>query len=272
MIFMKKLALISSFLIGLIVIVSCGKKDPSAENELKYDIVKYARQSEGCDSLREGNCSKIKIEFPQITNFENSAVMDKINQSIQSLFSTNENVNTDSINFDEEMDSFISDYEEFTKEFPESFQSWFIEKTGDVKLNRGNIFSIDYMEYSYTGGAHANSMIEFRNYNLSNGDEITLDEIITPDKQKELTEIGEVEFRKVKELAAEADLGQAGFWFENNKFYLNDNFLITDSSLVFYYNSYEITAYAFGPTELIIPFSKIKTLVDDKSLLKPLLE
>ncbi len=72
----------------------------------------------------------------------------------------------------------------------------------------------------------------------------------------------------MKELAADADLGQAGFWFENNEFFLNDNFLITDSSLVFYYNNYEITAYAFGPTELIIPFSKIKSLVEEKSLIK----
>jgi len=128
------------------------------------------------------------------------------------------------------------------------------------------------MEYSYTGGAHANSMVEFKNYNLSNGDEITLDEIIRPDKQTDLKKIGEAEFRKVRELSAEADLGQAGFWFEDNEFYLNDNFLITDSSLVFYYNDYEITAYAYGPTELIIPLFKIKSLVDDKSLLKPLLE
>lgn len=269
---MKKITNISFFLFGLIVIVSCGKKDPSAENKLKFEFVKYSKQSAGCDSLINDSCAKIKIEFPQITEFNNTDVKNKINQSIESLFSMNENADPDSINFDEEMNDFISNYEEFTNEFPESFQAWFIEKTGDVKLNRGNIFSIDYMEYSYTGGAHANSMIEFKNYNLSNGDEITLDEIIQPDKQDDLTKIGENEFRKVKELSAEADLGQAGFWFENNEFYLNDNFLITDSSLVFYYNNYEITAYAYGPTELIIPFSKIKSLVDDTSLLKPLLE
>jgi len=269
---MKDITHISCFLLALIVIVSCGKKDSSTENELKYEIVKYAKQSAGCDSLRNDSCAKIKIEFPQIIEFNNTDVKNKINNSIESLFSMNENADPDSINFDKEMNDFISNYDEFTTEFPVSFQAWFIEKTGDVKLNRGNIFSVDYMEYSYTGGAHANSMVEFKNYNLSNGDEITLDEIIRPDKQTDLKKIGEAEFRKVRELSAEADLGQAGFWFEDNEFYLNDNFLITDSSLVFYYNDYEITAYAYGPTELIIPLFKIKSLVDDKSLLKPLLE
>ena len=174
----------------------------------------------------------------------------------------------DSINFDNEMNSFIEDYQEFITEFPDASQAWFVEKTGRVKLNKENIFSTDYMEYSYTGGAHPNTVVEFRNYNLHNGERITLDEIIPPDHQKELNKIGETEFRKLKELTSEADLGQAGFWFENNEFYLNDNFLITDSSLVFYYNDYEITAYAFGPTELIIPYSKIATLVGDQSLVK----
>jgi len=271
-IFMKKISFVVSTLILFLIVFSCSKKDPSAENDLKYELVQYDLQSEGCDSLSKENCANIKIEFPQITDYENSVVKEKVNNSIKLLFSLKENVNPDAINFDDEMESFIKEYEEFSSEFPDAFQSWFIERTGEVKLNRAKIFSVDYMEYSYTGGAHANTDVEFRNYNISNGDNITLDEIISPAKQNQLTKIGEAEFRILKELSAEADLGQAGFWFENNKFYLNDNFLITDSSLVFYYNNYEITAYAFGPTELIIPYSKIKTLVDDKSLIKPLIE
>jgi len=261
-----------SLLIIVILFVSCSNKDSSAENELKYELINFESQSEGCDGLTEENCAKIKIEFPQIVQFEDEVVKDKINNSIKSVFSMSEYPDQEAIDFNAEMEEFINDYESFISEFPESFQSWFIEKAGVVKLNRANIFSIDYLDYSYTGGAHANTFVAFINYNLSDGEEITLDEIISPAKQAELTKIGEEEFRKLKELTQEADLGQAGFWFENNEFYLNDNFLITDSSLVFYYNNYEITAYAFGPTELIIPYSNIKSLVDDNSLIKPLLE
>ena len=266
---MKK---ITTSIISLILIAfffSCGSgNDVPTENNLKYELVNYEMQSEGCDSLKEDICAKIKIGFPQITNFENKAVKSKINNSIKSLFSMDENFTSDSIDFNAEMENFIVEFEDFISEFPDAFQSWFIERTGEVKLNKGNIFSIDFMEYSYTGGAHPNTIVVFKNYNLSNGEEITLDEIISPSKQSDLTRIGETEFRKVKDLDSEADLGKEGFWFENNEFYLNDNFLITDSSLVFYYNNYEITAYSFGPTELSIPFSKIKTLVEEKSLIK----
>ena len=88
---MKKIIIIDSVLVLLVIVFSCGKKDSSLENDLKYKVVLFEKQSEGCDSLRDDFCAKIKIEFPQITNFENAIVMDKINQSIQSLFSTNEN-------------------------------------------------------------------------------------------------------------------------------------------------------------------------------------
>ena len=270
---MNSILKFTNLLIGISLIISCcSQKKPSGENDLKFKMVKYEQQSKGCDSLREDNCAKIKFEFPQIVEYKNSALKDTINNSIKSLFSINKNADPDSISFNNEMNAFINDYESFITEFPESSQSWFIERTGEVKLNKNNIFSIDFMEYAYTGGAHANTFVEFRNFSLLNGNQITLDEVISPSKQNDLTDVGEDEFRMLKELSEEADLGQAGFWFENNQFYLNDNFLITDSSLVFYYNNYEITAYAFGPTELIIPYTKIKSLIDDKSLIKPLIE
>lgn len=245
---------------------SCGRKSPAA-NDLKFELVTYLKQSDGCDGVRDDNCAKIKIEFPRITSFENEMVKERINNSVSNLFSQDLLGGTKSDDMETMMRMFIEEYEAFTKEFPEAYLSWFIERTGEVKLNKGNIFSIDYMDYSFTGGAHPNTYVTFKNFDLSNGEQITLDQIIAAGKKNELTAIAEAEFRKLKELTSRADLGQAGFWFENNTFYLNENFLIKDSSLVFYYNNYEITAYAFGPTELEIPYSKIRNLINENSLI-----
>ena len=268
-----KIHYLSFISIGLLfVLFSCGGDKNLSVNDLKFEMMKYEMQSEGCDSLREDNCAKIKIEFPQITEYENETVKKKINKSIENLFSSNGENITGEVDFNSQMESFISDYESFMKEFPDAFQSWFIERTGEVKFNKENIFSIDYMEYSYTGGAHPNTYVTFKNFYLTDGEEIPLDKIIPAEKQNELTKIAEVEFRKLKELTPYADLGQAGFWFENNQFSLNENFLIGDSSLVFYYNNYEITAYAFIPTELEIPYSRIKNLINDSSFISKLVK
>ena len=268
---MKNFISIIVLLSVVVVFLSCGSKSPT-ENDLKYELVTFQKQSEGCDGVRDDNCAKIKIEIPQITSLENKLVKEKINKSISDLFSQDILGGTKSNDMETMMNAFIEEYETFTKEFPDSYQSWFIERTGEVKMNRDNIFSIDFLDYSFTGGAHPNTFVAFRNYNVSNGEEIGLDEIISANKLDELNTIAEAEFRKLKVLTSDADLGQAGFWFENNKFYLNENFLIRDSSLVFYYNNYEITAYAFGPTELEIPYSSIKNLINEKSLIANLVD
>jgi len=59
---MNKIIFIILLLSAIGVFFSCGNKLP-LENNLKYELVKYENQSEGCDSLRDDNCAKIKIEF-----------------------------------------------------------------------------------------------------------------------------------------------------------------------------------------------------------------
>ena len=267
------LSVVTIITLSILLFFCSDTKSKSSLNEnLSYETVKYHKITPGCDTVKNENCAEIKIEFPQIKFPENKIVEEKINQSIITLFSQDILGGTESQNFDSLMNGFIQDYESFKKEFPDSPQSWSIERTGDAILNKGNIFSIDYTEYAYTGGAHPNSFVSFKNFNLSDGEEITLDELIPSDKQEKLTAIAESEFRKLKQLKPEDDFGKAGYWFEDNKFSLNDNFLITNSALVFYYNNYEITAYAFGPTELTVTYSEIKSLINNESLLENLIK
>jgi hypothetical protein len=258
--------------VGLFNYCGCNESKSFLNENLTYEMVKYHKKSVGCDSLRNENCAEIKIEFPKISFPENKIVEEKINKTIVDFFSKDIMGGLESVDFNTLIDGFIQDYESFKKEFPDAPQSWTVERTGEVKLNKANIFSIDYTEYVFTGGAHPNTFVSFKNFNLTNGEEITLDELISLENQNELTKIAEKEFRKLKKLNPDDDLGKAGFWFEDDEFSLNDNFLITDNSLIFYYNNYDITAYAFGPTELIVPYSEIKSLVSENSLLKDLVK
>jgi hypothetical protein len=234
-------------------------------------MVKYHKQSSGCNDPVQNNCAEIKFEFPQIT-FTDKLIEAKINETIFDLFSRGLIDSSQQTDFEAVMKMFVEEYERFRKEFPDAHQSWVIERTGKVLLNKANIFSIDCTDYSFTGGAHPNSYVTFKNFNLQNGNEINLNELIKTEKQNELKQVAESEFRNLKNLKPDDDLGQAGFWFENNQFQLNDNFLITDSSLVFYYNNYEITAYAFGPTELVIPFPKLNHLIIEEGPLGNLIK
>ena len=82
----------------------------------------------------------------------------------------------------------------------------------------------------------------------------------------ELTAIGESIFRKDENLSSTANL-ENEYFFENSKFYLPQNFYISDKGLVFLYNPYEIKPYVAGTTELIIPFSSLKNIVKPNTIL-----
>ena len=88
---------------------------------------------------------------------------------------------------------------------------------------------------------------------------LTLEDIIS-DKQQ-LTGLAEKKFREMKNMGETDSLKDAGFWFDGNKFALSENFGVTETGLLFFYNPYEIAPWAMGSTELEIPFEEIQTLL-----------
>ncbi|MBI3037952.1 DUF3298 domain-containing protein [bacterium] len=63
------------------------------------------------------------------------------------------------------------------------------------------------------------------------------------------------------EKPADAQVKDSGFTFPKNEFALNENFLVSKDGLLFFFNSYEIAPYALGPTQILLPWRYIKTLV-----------
>ncbi|MBK7866782.1 MAG: DUF3298 domain-containing protein [Ignavibacteriales bacterium] len=121
--------------------------------------------------------------------------------------------------------------------------------------------------YGYSGGAHGGSWIYFFNYDLRNNKLLSLADVMNSNFLPQLTVEGEKVFRKEKNLQPNQSL-EGDFWFENNKFHLNENFLFTRSGITFYYNEYEISCYACGTTEIRIPYTNIKSLINQNGLLK----
>jgi hypothetical protein len=107
-------------------------------------------------------------------------------------------------------------------------------------------------EYSYLGGAHPNTARTYRSYDLQTGEPITLNAIFSPAALAEVEHLAEVDFRRARGVPPGASLEEEGFWFEEGQFALNDNWAIVDDGLLFYYNPYEVAAYAAGPTEVVV--------------------
>ena len=94
-----------------------------------------------------------------------------------------------------------------------------------------------------------------------------MNELFQPRYETKLNEVGERVFRKLKKLKSHVGLQQARYWFKNDKFKLNNNFLITKKGIKFFFNSYEIGPYYFGTTEILIDYQSIKDLIKPGSFL-----
>ncbi len=255
---------------SLFLLVGCADKSDDqklGDNSLQIETVILQQQSEGCEHRDSGNCAKIKIEYIELKNLPNISAMEKINSKIQKELLRPIGREKNNNNFDVLMQNFIDEYKNFKKEFPESHQEWEIERRVDNNFKDDNILSCTFSEYSYLGGAHPNTFLTLTNFNLKSGEIINLPDILIDGYPDELNDIAEPIFRKEKELTEDINLTEAGFWFNNDKFSVNNNFSIGKDGLKFVYNNYEITAYAYGPTELFVPYKSIKKLIKPDGLL-----
>ena len=164
---------------------------------------------------------------------------------------------------------FIKGFVDFQKTNPSWPQTWFLQIKNTIVRQKPGYLSILSLYVDYMGGAHPNTVLSYLNYNTATHQEIPLDSLILPGSFPKLNSIAEQIFRKNEKLDPKASL-KDNYFFENDTFKLNQNFTVTDQGLKFLYNPYEIKAYVFGTTELIIPFSQLKGIAKPNSLLSPL--
>lgn len=131
-----------------------------------------------------------------------------------------------------------------------------------------NIVSIVKSEYEYAGGAHGNGMTLYFNVDEETQKVLTVDDLLIPGGKEKLNLIAEKIFRKDYQLGEDELLHEAGYWFEDEKFKLNENFLIDNGALQFTFNPYEVAPYAAGTPEVRIKFSDIKDLIRKDGPLK----
>jgi hypothetical protein len=248
------------------ILVSCGtnKSDNKKETQntsLKVEIIKIDKNSEGCEDKDLKDCAELKIEYPLFSGNNNNKSIDAINENIrlqllQPILDEGEYDSLDTL-----IDAFFNEFNSVVNETAGPVQGWQIERIMKIKNQSDKILAIEYSDYSYLGGAHPNSFVTYSNYNLLDGELVSLDDCFTNGYEKKLNSIAEKIFRKQKQLKPDEDLNSAGYWFDENKFEINDNFAILNDGLLFYFNAYDIAPYAMGPTEMILPYSEVKQLI-----------
>lgn len=233
-------------LLGLAISCQTPKKELKIENE-----VLEASRCVG------GNCAEVSIKWPRVSEFPNSeGINDLLIQKVMG------NLDTDNPqeSIEEQIESFLSDYEEVTKEFPDYPAGWTLTIEGELTYQSDSVLSFDFIEGNYSGGAHPNSSDTFLNIDAISGERLT-DEQLVLDRGK-LLEMARRGFRSYHDVPDSLTIEQDDrFFIPDSGFFLPQAKGFKEGKFWLVYNPYEIAPYVFGYTYLSFELSEIEGVV-----------
>lgn len=248
-------------------LVSCQRNELSNQviksNTISYETKKFdiADNRYQTDPALQ---SHFTLEYPLINDDVTEPALQNINAYIAGFILDSERPVKEFPNIKKQADKLFHEYDEAYAEFPRT-STWIVDKQVKVASKLGPLVCLSFSESSYKGGAHPNSNTFYKIFDLSDGRLVNINEIIDSTQMNALNKIRfEVLKKQKNEILKEEDWLSYMFQesFEpNGSFYINNNMKVTKDTIEFYYNSYEIAAYAFGPTELKIPVNQIKPLL-----------
>lgn len=270
----NRIGLISCALV-LIFLSSCRQK--TIRTIEKADIERYylaADTSKGALSI------ELNVEIPVC--FDNQNVLDSIRNTIVTNLFGSEYVK---VSNDSLVLKFTNDLKLEYKLTNEPILNEMDEKSlysfnnehildGFSLLNDENIYSYGINRYVFMGGAHGLNTINYMNFSVKTGKQITESDIFLKNTNKKLTELIKkriVEQSKEDEgLEPIKNLEKTDYWIDAIK--PNGNFYITDESLNYVFNPYEIGPYYLGITEVSIPFDRLKNILKPNSAINYLIK
>lgn len=252
----------AAILLGALLAASlagCGRRagPPRVSYVLHHSIKTYG----DCTHGRE-QCTRITLGWPVIAAAPTPAGADSINAFVRAALCQPYDGGAPLASEDSVTAGFIEAYREFvasTAGAPAT--AWQFERRIEPLGDTLGVASLAVTETGFLGGAHPNSTTRFANFDVRTGRMLTRSDLLLDSGREQLDRIGERSFRRVRHLAPNADLGAAGFWFENGRFKLNENFAVTPGGLLFFFNDYEIAPHSFGATSIALPWADVMPLV-----------
>ncbi|RCH55798.1 hypothetical protein DJ568_03315 [Mucilaginibacter hurinus] len=245
---------------ALFIFSSCQwGRPPATENgiftdTLVYEYKTFSKRAADCGEKADSNCTHVMVKYAQFNGQK------KLNDSIVAkllVMFAGEKADT---SLDAMATRFIKMYDDDSKDFPSRDMFYTIESQAKVIMQDSSLVTLETSGYTFSGGAHGAAYTGYINWDVRADKQLKLGDILVDNYEAPLTKAGETIFRSNEKLTQDASLA-TNYFFKDDKFALNDNFLITPLGLKFLYNQYEIKPYAAGQTSLVIPYQQIKNLI-----------
>lgn len=257
---MKTLAcllLSCTFAVHLIPYGFTQKTYPPDKLTFKYDSVKaVSKVYKSNTNIKKGYCTVVYPLF-------NDAVLNNIILKVAVIPIVLDQKRSNS--YQGMVKGYIDQFEEIRKNDPGEKSIWTGETKISVVENRKNFVSVLCTKDYFAGGLHDEYSNIYINYNPLTHQQVTLKNLIKPGKMEELNVIAEKIFLKEQGLKPNESL--ESYNFPHHKFALAHTFTIDKNGLKFVYDYNEVTAFAAGKINLVIPFNQLKDIAYPNSIL-----
>ncbi len=195
-----------------------------------------------------------KIIIPEIKNPQNNSSINAINKYYRKQFDHfKSKVLSEGLKNarDDKKMTTSGDYE---------FRSHMYERDFQVYYNANNLLSILNLQYLNTGGAHPNSFRQSDNFDLKTGKKLVLREVLGGSKEEALEKVYSTVMEKIKTTEGTDEfMWKDTYQNDLREFYSDEDFLLKENSLLFYYQLYTLLPYAGGYPEFELPYDQFKT-------------
>lgn len=242
-------------LLVICLIAGCKSNKEKKSSDLIFETLKYEEKIKVTDIPN----TELRASIPVVKGESQAAksINNKVFETVKPIIAQE---GDGSSTYDELFKGFITNYEDFYREFiidfPDYKVGWEAIIEGSVNYDSPDIVNIKIESYTFMGGAHGNTYTTSLIFNPKNGNELNINNIIKDTNS--LSKLAEKKFREQFHIPADQPINSTGFMFDNNKFVLPQNYFITKNGLLLFYNTYEIAAYVEGSKEILIPYDEIK--------------
>jgi hypothetical protein len=212
------------------VLVQAQETKPMAQKTTITDLVK----KEDHEAL------KVDIVFPLVQGIKDKQVEEKINQTIQK----------DVFNFKEMLQTESEKYLQGAKEEGWEIRKYIATTYYIVHYQKDDLLSLSVFYYSYTLGAHGHTLQRAYNFNLLNGEEILLGDILK--EKKNYIDVINQEIKRQIELNPQEYFSE---WSVFQSISEEQPFYLIEDGIIVYFGLYEIAPYASGIRYFKISYS-----------------
>lgn len=180
---------------------------------------------------------EMTIQYPQLQGYADAAVQSKINTLLAAEGKAYETAGL----------SFVKDFggDNWDGELPLSY-----DVNYTVTKNDGDLLSLHFDVYTYSGGAHGMYDLQSHTYDLKTGKELTLQEAAG----------GNANYISIinEEIKRQIVANELPFNAPFTTIDADQRYYLRGDAIVVYFSLYEYTPYAAGIPEFVIPLSKFK--------------